>query len=68
MLDGWISDDLVTDNQVTDIINAYLGMGNIFGPSDPELKAAEENPIKRNQIIEVSQLELVVNIIGQQLN
>ena len=37
-------------------------MGNIFGPSDPELKAAEENPIKRNQIIEVSQLELVVNI------
>ena len=42
-------------------------MGNIFGPSDPELKAAEENPIKRNQIIEVSQLELVVNI-GEQLN
>ena len=35
-----------------------LGMGNIFGPSDPELKAAEENPIKRNQIIEDTLLPL----------
>ena len=44
--------------QGQDVRSFYQGMGNIYGPPEHELRAAEENPLKRNQIIEDTLLPL----------